>query len=261
MTPPPLLWEIASGIARIRFNRPERLNALDVPMAQAFYEAVVAITRDPTVRVVVLSGQGRAFMAGGDLAYLHAAPDRAEAARRLIGPVNAALVLLDRSGLPTISALRGAAAGAGMSLALSTDMAIASEDVRFNMAYLKVAAPPDCGGSWALTRLVGSRKAMHIALTCETIDAAEALDLGLVNEVVPATDLEARVTALAERIAAGPGLATRHTRDLINRTARAGLADHLAAEMDAFAACAATKDFAEALAAFFEKRPARFEAA
>lgn len=250
----PVLLSVTGGVARIRFNRPGRLNALDPAVATGFRDAVAVATTDRSVRVIVLSGEGRAFMAGGDLAYLKTASDRAAAARTLIAPVNEALLMLDRSGRPSIAALHGAVAGAGMSLALCADLAVAADTVRFNMAYLRVGAPPDCGGSWALARLVGPRRALELALLCEPVDAREALAMGLVNRVVSAADLDATVEGLAARIAAGPALATRRTRDLIAQAPVVSLETQLAAEIDAFAECAATQDFSEAVGAFFEKR-------
>ena len=249
---------IENGVAHIRFRRPERLNALDLAMTTAFRARVTEAVTDPQVRVVVLSGDGRAFMAGGDLAWLKASSDRQRSVRDLISPIHEALIMLDRSGLPVLAAVQGAVAGAGMSLALFADLVIAADDARFNMAYLKVGAPPDCGGSLSLTRLVGLRKAMEIALLCEPLDAAKALEIGLVNRIVPNLDLEAAVMAWADRIAAGPPLATRSTRSLIASTTGRNLADHLAAELERFVACAGTADFEEALDAFLTKRPPVF---
>ncbi len=249
---------VEDGIARVRFRRPERLNALDLAMTTGFRAVVQSIVADPSVRVVVLSGEGRAFMAGGDLAWLKAATDRPRAARELIAPIHEALVALNDSGLPVLAAIQGAAAGAGLSLALFADLVVAAEDTKLNMAYLKVGAPTDCGGAWSLTRLVGPRKAMEIALLCEPIDAAGALALGLVNRVVPNADLEAETLAWAKRIASGPPLATRLTRGLIAKATGRDFADHLSAELEAFVACAGTSDFEEALDAFLGKRPPVF---
>jgi 2-(1,2-epoxy-1,2-dihydrophenyl)acetyl-CoA isomerase len=245
---------VEDGIAHIRFRRPERLNALDLAMTTGFRAVVGKVVADPEVRVVVLSGEGRAFMAGGDLAYLKAATNRPRAARELIAPIHEALVALNASGLPVLAAIQGAVAGAGLSLALFADIVLAAEDARLNMAYLKVGAPTDCGGAWSLTRLVGPRKAMEIALLCEPMDAAQALALGLVNRVVANADLKAETHALAARIASGPPLATRLTRGLIAGATGRDFADHLAAELEAFVACAGTADFEEALDAFLGKR-------
>ncbi len=249
---------LIDGVARIHFRRPGRLNALDLTMTTGFRAAAEAIAADPTARVVLLSGEGRAFMAGGDLAWLKASEDRAEAARALIGPIHQGLVTLYDTSLPILSAVQGATAGAGMSLALFADLCVAADDVQFNLAYLKVGATPDCGGSWSLRRRVGAGKAMEIALFSETIGAAEALRLWLVNRVVAAPDLETEALAWARRIAAGPPQATRLTRSLIAGATTAELETQLARELEGFVACAATEDFGEALDAFLGKRRPRF---
>lgn len=249
---------VDDGVARIGFRRPSRLNAMNLSMTRGFQAAAQTIANDPTVRVVMLTGEGRAFMAGGDLAWLKESADRVEATRALIAPIHSGLVTLYATGLPIIAAVQGAVAGAGMSLALFADLCVAAEDVQFNMAYLKVGATPDCGGSWSLTRLVGVRKAMEIALLGAPIGADEALALGLVNRVVPPAALEAEALAWARRIAAGPPLATRLTRRLIAGATPEALSAQLTQELEGFAACAATEDFGEALEAFLGRRAPLF---
>ncbi len=249
---------VNDGVAIIRFRRPERLNALDLAMTSGFRSAVEAVLGDPTSRVVVLLGEGRSFMAGGDLSYLRANADRGDAARTLIAPIHQALVSLHDSGLPVLAGVQGPVAGAGMSVALFADLVVAAEDLRLSLAYLKVGAPPDCGGSWSLVRLVGPRRAMEIALLGEAIDADRALALGLVTRVTPLADMEATVLTLAARIAAGPPQATRATKRLVVAASGDGFADHLAAELEAFATCARTEDFDEAMEAFAAKRATVF---
>jgi 2-(1,2-epoxy-1,2-dihydrophenyl)acetyl-CoA isomerase len=257
---PAVAVTIEDGVGEIRLNRPEVLNALDVDLAEAFAAAVERVLTDDAARVVLISGEGRAFLAGGDLGAFHAAAraDRAGVARAIINPMNRALAALAASPKISVAAIQGAAAGAGMSLALMTDLAIAAEDAKFNMAYLKVGANPDCGGSWALTRLVGPRKAMELALLSDTVDATEALRLGLINKVVPAAELTAQARALATRLAKGAPLAQASTKALTLRAVHAPLPDQLEAEAAGFARLAGTEDFAEALDAFFGKRPAKF---
>lgn len=251
---------IQDGIGSIRFNRPDRLNAIDVELAQGFEAAVDAVIADPAAKVVVLSGEGRAFVAGGDLAYFHAAGEAAaEASHALIQPMHAAIQRLADSRLISIAALHGAVAGGGMSVALSTDLAVAADTAVFNMAYVNVAGSPDCSGSWHLVRLVGLRRAMQIALLSESISAPEALALGLVNQVVAADELEGVVTRLARRLAGGPSQALARTKSLLRQAGTATLHDQLVAEAESFAASAGTPDFREALAAFFDKRRPVFE--
>lgn len=255
-----VLYSVSDGVASIRFNRPNRLNAIDVELAEAFENAVDRAIGDPEARVVLIAGEGRAFVAGGDLAYFHAAGGAAaEASYRLIGPMHGAIQALSESRLISVSALQGAVAGGGMSIALSTDLAVAASDAIFNMAYVNVAASPDCSGSWHLVRLVGLRRAMQIALLSESIQASEALALGLVNQVVSPETLQEVAETLAHRLARGPSEALARTKALLRNAGTTVLADHLKAEAECFAASAATPDFREALSAFFEKRKANFE--
>lgn len=247
------------GIAEIRFNRPARLNVLDVETANALHDRVVDATADPRVRVIVLSAEGRAFVAGGDLAFMRAAGEQAgQAAQQLIGPIHAALLRLSQAEQPVIASLQGAVAGGGMSIALQADLAIAADDTVMNMAYVKIGNSPDCSGTWTLPRIVGLRKAMEIALLSDPIGADEALRLGLVNRVVPRAELPEQTRALARRLAASAPLALA----TIKRQLRASLGNTLQQQLDdeqsSFAANAASADFREALNAFFEKRKPKF---
>jgi 2-(1,2-epoxy-1,2-dihydrophenyl)acetyl-CoA isomerase len=250
----PVLVSSSGGVTEIRFNRPERLNVLDVELAEGFAAAVARVMADPSVRVIVVSAEGRAFMAGGDLAHFHRASDKKVAAAQLIDPVHAALKTLAQAPQIILGSLKGPVAGGGMSLALGLDLLVAADDATFNLAYARVAASPDCGGSWALPRLVGVRKALEIALLSETIDAAQALHLGLVNRVVPRATLEEETTKLALRLAAGPAVAHGNIKALIRGSFQRDHAAQLDAEARSFAECAATADFTEATDAFFEKR-------
>lgn len=250
----PVLLSIRDGIAKLRFNRPDRLNALDLAMTEAFQDAVAQIASDRSVKVVVLSGEGRAFVAGGDLAFLRSAANRAEAARKLITPIHNGLKTLREQGLLTVATVHGPAAGAGMSLTLASDFVVASDQATFNMAYVRIAASPDCGGSWALTRLVGARRALELALLGDTLTASEALQMGLINKVVSAADLARETDSLAERLALLPSGAAIRTRSLIDVAFTTAFSDHLDLEREAFATGAADSEFDEALDAFFTRR-------
>ena len=255
-----VLLSIEASIARICFNRPDALNAIDVTTAIAFRDAVQAASADAQVRVIVLSGAGRAFVAGGDLAYFRAAGDQApQAARTLIEPIHAAIAGLAAAPQPVLASLHGAVAGAGMSIALAADLAIAADDTVFNMAYAKVANSPDCSASWSLPRLVGLRKAMEIILLSDSLDAAEALRLGLVNKLVPGATLAAETTKLARRLADSAPLAMRSIKRLLRESGSRGLQEQLDAEAAQFASNAGSADFLEALEAFFGKRKPHFE--
>lgn len=249
---------IDQGIASITFNRPEAMNALDEQTSLAFAEKVSAALDDGTVRVICLKAHGRAFAAGGDLAAFHQSEDRAALAGRIIPPFNEALLRLANAPQPVIAVIQGVAAGAGMSIALMADLAIASDKASFTLAYPKVGVPPDCGGSWALVRLLGLRKAMEIALLSPQLSAQEALALGLVNRVVPAEELEDAAADWAKRLAQAAPLAQAHTKRLIRAAQTAALSDQLEAEKVAFMDCAKTADFTEALDAFFTRRAPHF---
>ncbi|WP_447791888.1 enoyl-CoA hydratase/isomerase family protein [Pseudomonas farris] len=244
------------GIASLTFNRPLAMNALDIPSALAFLRACRTIATDPQVRVVVIRGEGRAFGAGGDLSALQ--QGTGDAALALIEPMHEAIKLLAALDAPVIASLHGVVAGGSLSLALACDLAITAEGTRFNMAYANVAASSDVGGSWSLPRMVGMRNAMQIALLSDTFDAAEALRLGMINRVVPADRLQEETQALAKRLAAGPTLAYGRMKRLMRESFDNDFATQLDAERDAFRASTETRDFKEALEAFFAKRPAVF---
>ena len=257
MTTPSLLLERDGPIATLRFNRPHALNAIDVPLARAFLAAVQTVAADPTVRAVVLRGNGRGFMAGGDLATLRADP--VQGATDILEPLNAALPLLAAMNAPVIAQVHGVAAGAGLSLMLMADYVLAAEDTRFNLAYIHLGASCDVGASWALPRIVGTRKALEIALLSEPFAADEALRLGLVNRVLPAAELDAAAHTMATRLASGPTLAYGHMRRLMRGSFDHDLAKQLQAEAQCFDACARTADLREGIEAFFAKRPPQFQ--
>ncbi|WP_238990817.1 enoyl-CoA hydratase/isomerase family protein [Acidovorax sp. ST3] len=253
---PPLLLERNGAIATLRFNRPESLNAIDVPMANAFLAAVQSIAADPGVRAVVLCGSGRGFMAGGDLATLRADP--VQGAIDILTPLNAALQLLAQMNAPVIAQVHGAAAGAGLSLVLMADYVIAAEGTRFNLAYINLGTSCDVGASWALPRIVGVRQALEIALLGEAFTADDALRLGLVNRVVPGAELDSATTALAQRLASGPTLAYGAMKRLMRASMDHTLPEQLAAEKDAFVHCAGTEDFRAGVEAFHQRQSPQF---
>lgn len=246
----------AGAVAHLRFNRPAALNAVDVPMARALLAAVRELAADGSVRAVVISGAGKGFMAGGDLATLSADP--VQGAKDLIGPLHEALTILAQMDAPLIAQVHGVAAGAGLSLMLQADFVLAAEDTRFNLAYINLGTSCDVGASWALPRVVGLRKALEIAMLGEAFNARQAEQLGLVNRIVPIEQLETEVQALAQRLAQGPTRALGHMRRLMRASWDRSLPQQLDAEAAAFGQCARTEDFRAGLDAFFAKRPAQF---
>ena len=252
----PLLVGREGAVATLRFNRPAALNAIDVPMARAFLAAARELAADRSVRAVLMSGSGKGFMAGGDLAVLQADP--LQGAADLIDPLHEALTVLDAMDAPLVAQVHGVAAGAGLSLMLQADFVLAAEGTRFNLAYVNIGTSCDVGASWALPRLVGMRRALEIAMLGDAYDAAAAERMGLVNRVLPAAELEAAAMALAQRLAAGPTVALGHLRRLMRGSLDRDLATQLDAESAAFRSCAATDDFRLGVDAFFARKPAAF---
>ncbi|WP_170407436.1 enoyl-CoA hydratase/isomerase family protein [Ruegeria arenilitoris] len=246
------------GVAEMRLNNPERMNTLGSDMTRAFLEATAGLVEDRSIRVIILSGEGRCFSAGGDLAELHGAEDKERAAHRVIRPIHKALILLANTSKIVVASVQGPVSGAGFSIALGSDLCVAASDAIFNLAYLKVAVPPDCGASWNLPRLVGTRRAFELALLSNSIDSQKALELGLVNRVVDPESLTSETWALAKKIAEGPATAQGMLKRLMQGSWPNSFSEQLADEELAFSKCVAGPDFKEAASAFFEKRSPKF---
>lgn len=244
------------AVLQLRLDRPQSLNALDIDTADALRAVCRTLPGDTGVRAVLIAGEGRGFCAGGDLAQMRDEP--VAVADALITALHEALVVLATIDAPVIAALHGVVAGAGVSLAAAADLALAAEDTRFNLAYVKVGTSCDLGATWSLPRLVGLRRAMEIALLGDGFDAAQAERIGLVNRVLPAARLEQEALALARRLADGPTLALGRMKRLMRASFANDLPTQLALERESFLACAATPDFREGLDAFHGKRLPRF---
>lgn len=247
------------GVADLRFNRPKALNAIDRAMARGFLRACEDIAADAAVRVVRIGGEGRAFMAGGDLVEMRADP--VGAAAQLIAGMHGGIRLLAEIDAPVVVQVHGAVAGGGLGLMLACDLVVAAEGTRFSVAYPLIGASCDCSTSWGLPRAVGLRKATELALLGDTIDAAEAVRLGLVNRVVPGDRLAAEADAIVQRLAAGPTLALGRLKKLLRSSLGHGFDAHLDAEAAGFEACAGTADFREGVSAFLDRRVAQFTGA
>lgn len=254
----PILLDIAAGVATVTLNRPSVLNALDVPMAQAFLAAIERISVRDDVRSILIKGAGRGFCAGGDVSQFSAGGDSGAAIDAIIQPFHAGLRLLDSLKQPSVACLHGAVAGGGFSLGIACDMVIAAENAKFTLAYTRIGATPDGSASYHLPRIVGARKALEIALLAETLDAGEALRLGLVNRVVPNDRVEAESMALAARLAAGPTQSYGAIKQMLKASGGNTLARQLEVEREAFGASTRTEDFREGVTAFLEKRAPRF---
>lgn len=253
-------FDSETGVATLTFNRPDALNAINVPLAQAFLAAVRNLKARSGVRCIVLTGAGRAFMAGGDVSSMAGTPEQAgKTISAILDAVNPAILLLRSIDAPVIAAVHGAAAGAGLSLALMADLVVAHEDTKFLVAYNGIGAVPDCGGSWFLAHKLGAGRAAELMLLGRTLSAAEARDWGMVNELAPEGAYESRLNRVIEKVATGPTRAFVAFRQLTDRANGNQLAAHLEAEKAAFLEMTRTEDFAEGVSAFLAKRPPVFQ--
>ena len=250
---------VTSGVATIRLNRPDRLNALDFALAQALLDALARADADASVKVVTLTGEGRAFMAGGDISLFHKAGEKAaDEATRLIALFHQIVRLIRHMKPPVIAGTQGAVAGGGLGLALACDLVIAADNATFVPAYTRIGTSPDGGTTWSITQLLGPRRAMEWLMLGDPLGAADAAALGLINRVVAADKLDDEVAAVAQRIAAGPALAFASVKRLVHQAATSAFDVQLEAERANFLAAARTKDFREGVAAFFERREPEF---
>ncbi|HET9083901.1 MAG TPA: enoyl-CoA hydratase-related protein [Candidatus Limnocylindrales bacterium] len=249
--------EVDGAVATLTLDRPEALNALTVPVKVALREAFESLAADRDVRAVILTGAGRAFSAGQDLAEREQ-PDAAPLEVEVRERYNPIIRAIRSMGQPVIAAVNGVAAGAGASLAFACDLRICAEEARFVLAFGRIGLVPDTGATWFLPRIVGRAKATELALAGDQVDATEALRLGLVSRVVPGDRLLDEARALAERIAEGAPLATALTKEALERSATITLDEALEGEAKLQGIAGASRDHAEGLAAFREKRPPRF---
>lgn len=256
---PPVLYQVDGAVATITFNRPDRMNALDLATKEALLAALRKAGADDAVRAVVLTGTGRAFCVGQDLrehsSNLLNGGDVSTTVREHYNPITLAISTMAK---PVIAALNGVAAEAGAGFAFACDLRIAADTAAFNLAFAGVALNADSGASWTLPNLVGRAKALELLLLPETIAVAKAAELGLVTEIVPGAELAGRVAALAAKLAAGPTVCYASLRESVNFAAAHTLPESLEFEDAMQTRCGQTKDHLEAVQAFLEKRPPEF---
>ena len=246
-------------IAEIRMARPDQMNTLDKALARALPAALAAVGQDDTIRVVILSGEGRSFMAGGDLTCFRADPVAApDTAAQLLDGFHAAIRSIAAMPKPVIAAVQGPVAGGGVGLAFACDLVVAAADATFLSAYTKLGTSPDGGTTWTLTRLMGAKRALAFMLLNDRMSAEDERGLGLVNLVVPPSELASAVGDLAQRVAAGSVGAMASVKRLVGLAATGSLDAQLDAELDWFVRAAGSADFREGVAAFFDRRPPRF---
>jgi len=260
-----VLFETRGSVGVMTLNRPESLNAMNPEMLDTMFRVAQKAADDPAVRCLVVTGNGRAFSAGGDVKAMAGGGGGAPADRPVLSGVEALRQqeevsrLLAEMAKPTICAVNGVAAGAGMSVALAADLRIASDQARFTTAFAKVGFSGDFGGTWLLQRLVGPLKAKELYFLSDVISAQQALELGLVSKVVPHDSLMDETMALAERLAAGPTLAYGRIKDNFAFGATNSFSDTLQREAENMIASGQTQDHKNAARAFVEKTEPVFE--
>jgi 2-(1,2-epoxy-1,2-dihydrophenyl)acetyl-CoA isomerase len=252
--------KIENGVAEVTLARPEGANAIDQKCSEELAEAALLCDQDPLVRAVLVRAEGAMFSAGGDVRSFREAGDDVPALlKRITLGLHVAISRFARMDAPVIAAVGGTAAGGGMSLACSADIVIASDTAKFTMAYTRIGLVPDGGSTYFLPRRIGLARARDLMLRNRVLGAAEALDWGLVDQVVQAADLDAEARKVARELAAGPTLAFGTTKRLLLGTFDRGLETQMEMETRAISSMGGTADAKEGLAAFFAKRPPVFE--
>lgn len=260
-----ILLDIADGVATLTLNRPDALNALSVEMMKDFSATTRELVGRTDVAVVVITGAGDHFMAGGDLkdfaTNLHLSPEARRATFRAMIEqyINPTVEILQRLDQPVIAKVRGACAGFGLSLMMGCDLAVCADTAVFTTAYASIGLSGDGGASYFLPRIVGRRKAAELLLLADRFDAAEALRLGLVTRSVPAVEVDEVTAKLVARLKAGPLHAYGEIKRLLAASHDNQIESQLQSESEAFGRCGGTDDFAEGVTAFLEKRKPVFK--
>lgn len=253
--------EMQGSVCLLTLNRPDRLNALTVEVA-ADFKAAVHEALERGARAIVLTGSGRAFCAGGDLREMQEIASREGRVEAFFDEplriLNESILLIRQTPVPFIAAVNGVASGGGCNLALACDLVIAAQSAKFNQAFIKIGLVPDCGGTFILPRLVGSKRAAELMFTGEMITAEQAAAMGMINSVAADGELMSQVMAMAERLANAPTAAIGQIKQLLEASAVNDYGSQLDLERKAQIEAGKTKDFTEGVTAFLEKRPPRF---
>jgi len=249
------------GVVTLTLDRQDKLNAIHPELGSALAAALDRVAMDADARVLVITGAGRAFSAGGDIGYMVQMKDRDAPYRDFLPMLDAGRAAARRLAtlaIPTLAAINGPVAGGGLNLALGCDLRIASDRASFGETFIRLGLHIDWGGAYHLPRLVGLAKALELCWLGDMIDAAEALRIGLVNRVIPHERFIAEVEAIARRLAAAPQVSLRLTKRTLLASPERSLGECLDAEIEAQEICWQSPDVAEGTRAFLEKRPARF---
>lgn len=257
-----LNYEVSGGVATITLNRPDAANALNLTMARELSDVAIECDESRDVRAVVITGSGKMFCAGGDLGVMGEAGDGAAAVvKQMAGDLHMGISRLTRMNAPVIAAVNGTAAGAGFSLAVAADLVISIDSAKYTMAYTAAGLSPDGSSTYFLPRRVGDRRARELMLTNRVLTAGEALDWGLVNQVVSETEFDETVKKLASTLANGPTLAFGQVKSLLNASFDNGLETQMELESRGIADMARSPDGQEGIQAFLNKRKPEFKGA
>jgi 2-(1,2-epoxy-1,2-dihydrophenyl)acetyl-CoA isomerase len=256
-----VLLSVEDRVGTVTLNRPDKLNAFAGRMRQEITQALQRMAEDPDVRVIVITGAGRAFCAGADIGYMQKLLEHkdSDAFAKLVDAGRGVVTTIRSTPKPVIASINGAAAGGGANLALACDLRIASDRASIGQTFNRIGLHPDWGGTYFLPRLVGVAKAMELVFTGDMIDAAEAHRIGLVNRVVAADQLETATKELASKLAAKPPLALAMAKRALYQSAHESLERMLDIELDHQLKVFGSDDAGEGLAAFLEKRAPDFQ--
>ena len=250
-----LLFERDEGVAKLTLNRPEVANAIDVSLARALMEASIACDEDDSIRCVVLTGAGRFFCAGGDLgSFAEAGDSISTLLKELTAYLHMAIARFARMQKPFVSAINGPAAGAGLSLAVLGDIALAAKSAHFTPAYPEIGLSPDGGATWLLPRLVGLRRAQDLMLSNKRVGAEEAASIGLITRAIDDQLLASELSALAKRLSRSATTALGKTRNLLLASFGSGLEEQLEAEARAISEASRSIEARERITAFMARR-------
>lgn len=254
-----IVLEIENGIGTLSLNRPESFNSINKPMALEMMDAFERIKNSEEIRVLVLRGEGKAFCAGGDVKEMQESKDRDHPdTLDYVNLFNSMAKMLINLPKPVITSVNGVAVGAGANIALAGDIIIASKKAKFSQIFSNIGLVPDAGGTYLLPRLVGRAKAKELVFLNTMVTAEEAKDMGMINRVVEAEDLEKEVGQLAQRLAKGPTKAYAAAKKMLNQSFETNVSDALDLETFMQSACFMTQDYAEGRDALLEKRNPEF---
>ena len=254
-----IIFSQSGSIGTLTFNRPEVYNAMNVELILALRDVTTEIVASKTLRALILKGAGKAFLAGGDVGLFYKQREKMDSVKAMGDALHAGIKNIRNMPFPVIAQIQGACAGAGLSVAMAADFAIAADGAQFNTAYTKIGLSPDGGSTFFLPRYVGMKRALELTMLADMFDAKAAADMGIINRVVPADQLEQEVAKLAERLSNGATQAFAAAKKLINQSFITSIDKQLDDEIAYFEACAKTNDFKEGVTAFVEKRKPQFE--